>query len=175
MSPPHGLLASLRMLHGTLSKPTRTSLVYKKLYGEISNIRFSKTNTLSNKYLTAKNGKVAVYPGVSAQSAGKFFTTEYKDKASGVSTTSFHFGDDTHQLGLSGKGGLLSLVDLVNPSAKTVDFSTPTEWSVFGISSSGNLEVKDGQSIPSRKWVTYLDTDGVQYVGLWDGMCYWLN
>jgi hypothetical protein len=59
---------------------------------------------------------------------------------------------------------------LVNPSAKTIDFSTPTEWSVFDITSDGKLGVKDGQNIPSRKWVTYLDTDGAYYVGLWDGM-----
>jgi hypothetical protein len=125
---------------------------------------------LSDKFLTAKNGKVAVYPGASGTSAARFFTSEYKDKASGVSTTSFHFGDDSHVLGLSGKGGLLNLVDLVNPSAKTVDFSTPTEWSVFDITPNGRLEVKDGQTIPTRKWVTWVETDGVQYVGLWDGM-----
>jgi hypothetical protein len=124
-------------------------------------------NTLSNLFLSAKNGKVAAFAGTreSAQVAGKFFTTEY----TGSGTISFHAGDDTHQLGLSGTNGLLSLVDLVNPSAQTIPKDKPTEWSVFQIGQGGDVTVKDGQNVPSRKWVTYLDTDGVYYVGLWDG------
>lgn len=64
---------------------------------------------------------------------------------------------------------MLQLVDLVNPSADTIPKDKPTEWSVFTLGQGGDIGVKDGQDVPSRKWVTYLDTDGVYYVGLWDG------
>jgi hypothetical protein len=121
---------------------------------------------LSNLYLSAKNGKVAAFAGAreTQQSAGKFFTTEYTP----AGTLSFHAGDDTHQLGLSGKEGYLSLVDLVNPRGDTIPKDMPTMWSVFQLDGN-SLIVKDGSKIPSRTWVTYLDTDGVNYVGLWDG------
>jgi len=127
----------------------------------------SNVNTLNNLYLSAKNGKVAAYSGSreSANNAGKFFTTDY----SAASTLSFHAGDDSHQLGLSGKNGLLNLVDLINPRGDKLDASTPTMWSVFQLDGN-SLIVKDGSKIPSRTWVTYLDTDGVYYVGLWDGV-----
>jgi hypothetical protein len=126
-----------------------------------------QVNTLSNLYLSAKNGKVAAYSGAreSPQVAGKFFTSEYTPGK----TLSFHAGDDTHQLGLAGKNGFLALVDLVNPRGDTIPTDTPTMWSVFQIDNGGQLTVKDGSNIPSRTWVTYLDTDGVYYVGLWDG------
>jgi hypothetical protein len=117
--------------------------------------------------LSAKNGKIGGFAGAreSAQVAGKFFTTAY----SGAGTTSFHAGDDSHQLGLSGVNGLLNLVDLVNPTADTIPKDVPTEWSVFEVGSGGQLGVKDGSTIPSRTWVIYLETDGAYYVGLWDG------
>ncbi|KAF2434196.1 hypothetical protein EJ08DRAFT_646639 [Tothia fuscella] len=128
----------------------------------------ASVNTLSNLFLAAKDGKVGGFSGTreSAQVAGKFFTTSY----SGAGTLSLHAGDDTHQLGLSGTNGLLKLVDLVNPSADTIPKDTPTEWSVFQIGQGGEVTVKDGQDVPTRKWVTYLETDGAYYVGLWDGV-----
>jgi hypothetical protein len=29
--------------------------------------------------------------------------------------------------------------------------------------------VKDGSALQARKWVSWLDTDGVYYIGYWDG------
>jgi hypothetical protein len=69
---------------------------------------------------------------------------------------------------LSGKNGLLNLVDLKNPSAETIPADTPTEWSVFTIGRGGEVGVKDGREIEG-KWVVYLETDGNYYVGYWDG------
>jgi hypothetical protein len=133
-----------------------------------TNLTNSSVDTLSNLFLSAKDGKVGGFAGSreSADKGGKFFTTSY----SGAGTLSFHAGDDTHQLSLQGTNGLLKLVDLVNPSATTIPKDTPTEWSVFQIGPSGEVTVKDGQNVPTRKWVTYLETDGNYYVGLWDGM-----
>jgi hypothetical protein len=127
----------------------------------------AKVNTLSNLYLSAKGGKVAAFAGQreSPQSAGKFFTSDY----SPAGTLSFHAADNTHQLGLSGTGGFLNLVDLVNPRGDKLDPAVPTMWSVFQVGQGGQLVVKDGSNIPTRTWATYLDTDGVYYVGLWDG------
>jgi len=130
----------------------------------------AKVNTMNNLFLSAKGGKIGAFAGTreSAQVAGKFFTSKYD----GTQTLSLHAGDDTHQLGLQIQGtkGLLVLVDLVNPSGDTIPKDQPTEWSVFDIASNGELTVKDGQDIPTRKWISYLDTDGVYYVGLWDGV-----
>jgi hypothetical protein len=116
--------------------------------------------------LSSKNGKIGAFAGSreKASSAAKFYSTNFESSG----TQSLHFADDTSQISLRGKG-LLELVDLKNPSAKTVDFSVPTEWSVFTIGSDNILGVKDNSNIPSRKWVAYLDTDGSYYVGLWDG------
>jgi hypothetical protein len=124
-------------------------------------------NALSNLYLFAKDGEVAAYSGKreSADVGGKFFTTNY----TGSGTLSFHPGDDTHHVGLSGTNGLLRLVDLERPSAATIPKDLPTEWSVFQIGPNGELLVKDGQNIPTRQFVIFLDTDGTYYVGLWDG------
>jgi hypothetical protein len=58
----------------------------------------------------------------------------------------------------------------VNPSADTIPKDTPTEWSVFTIGQGGEVGVKDGSNVPTRKFVTWLDTDGVYYMGLWDGV-----
>lgn len=44
------------------------------------------------------------------------------------------------------------------------------EWGVFQVGNNGEITVKDGADIPTRQWISYLDTDGVYYVGLWDGM-----
>jgi hypothetical protein len=128
----------------------------------------ASVNTLSNLYLSAKGGKIGAYAGQreSAANAGKFFTSDY----AAASTKSFHAGDNTHQLGLQGKDGLLNLVDLTNPSADTIPKDLPTEWSVFQVGGGGELTVNDGSAVPSRTWVTYLETDGVYYVGLWDGV-----
>jgi hypothetical protein len=125
-------------------------------------------NTLSNLYLSTKNAKIGAFAG-SRESpivAGKFFTTDY----AGAGTLSFHAVDETHQLGLAGKNGLLQLVDLVNPSADTIPKDIPTEWSVFTIGAGGEVGVKDGSTVVGRQFVTWLDTDGVYYVGLWDGV-----
>jgi hypothetical protein len=68
--------------------------------------------------------------------------------------------------------GVLTLVDLGNgPTAeKYKNAPGTTEWGVFEIGKNGELNVKDGQNIPTRQWITYLETDGVYYVGLWDGL-----
>ncbi|KAF2671113.1 hypothetical protein BT63DRAFT_477663 [Microthyrium microscopicum] len=128
----------------------------------------SDINTLSNQYLSAKSGKIGAYTGTreSASVASKFFATDY----SGSGTLSLHPGDDTHQVGLSGKDGLLRLVDLDNPRGETLDPQTPTEWSVFTLGQGGSVGVKDGNAPDGRKWVMWLDTDGVYYVGYWDGV-----
>lgn len=78
--------------------------------------------------------------------------------------------DNTHQLALQlANTGFLALVDLVSPTAESLG-GKPTEWSVFTVNpSTGEVGVKDGADIPSRKWATYLDTDGQYYFGLWDG------
>ncbi|KAF2395973.1 hypothetical protein EJ06DRAFT_560230 [Trichodelitschia bisporula] len=131
----------------------------------------AKINTLSNQYLTSQNGKIGGFASTrSAPSpAGKFFTSTYE----GTKTLSFHFGNDTHQAALSGKGGVLDLIDMENPSAETVPAGVPTEWSVFTIGQGGEVGVKDwaeGDIAARRKWIMWLETDGVYYVGLWDGV-----
>jgi hypothetical protein len=100
---------------------------------------------------------------------GKFFTTMYQK----TQTLSVHADHDSHQLGLQiqpGAKGLMTLIDLINPSAEKIPKDAPTEWSVFELGEDGLLTVKDGQDIPTRQWVSYLETDGTYYVGLWDGM-----
>ena len=63
--------------------------------------------------------------------------------------------------------------EMKGPTADMIPKDTPTEWSVFKIGEGyggGPLLVKDGQDIPTRQWITYLDkTDGLDHVGLWDG------
>jgi hypothetical protein len=44
------------------------------------------------------------------------------------------------------------------------------EWSTFVIDSSGNLNVKDGADIPTRRWVAYENGDGSYGVALYDGV-----
>jgi hypothetical protein len=59
------------------------------------------------------------------------------------------------------------------PTAESFPKDMPTEWSVFQIGEGyggGPLLVKDGQDIPTRQWITYVDeTDRGTHVGLWDG------
>jgi hypothetical protein len=157
------------MHNGILSKQRRMfSLLPPCQFNSLAD-KFSRRSidTLSNLFLAQRNAKIGAFAGTreSPAVAGKFFTTDY----AGAGTVSFHAVDETHQLGLSGKNGLLQLVDLVNPSANTIPKDTPTEWSVFTIGQGGEVGVKDGSTVQGRKFVTWLDTDGVYYVGLWDG------
>jgi hypothetical protein len=67
----------------------------------------------------------------------------------------------------------MTLVDLGrNPTSSMIPKDAPgsIEWGVFEIGNGGELTVKDGQNIPTRQWISYLETDGAYYVGLWDGM-----
>ncbi|KAF1816532.1 hypothetical protein P152DRAFT_446176 [Eremomyces bilateralis CBS 781.70] len=120
----------------------------------------------------AKDGSVAAFAGTreSANVAQKFFTTAYTD----AGTLSFHAGNASHQLGLSGKlgSGMLELVDLVNPTGKTIKPDNPTMWSVFTVGQGGVLGIKDGteNTLKDRTWVAWLETDGTYHVGLWDGV-----
>jgi hypothetical protein len=108
-----------------------------------------------------------------------FWSTPYNE----TKTLSFHSGPQNHQLALQiqrGHKGLMTFVDIVGPSeykgptAEMIPKDTPTEWSVFQIGpgwGGGPLLVKDGQDVPSRQWISYVDeTDGATRVGLWDGM-----
>lgn len=114
--------------------------------------------------MSSRNGKVATARG-NQNAATKFFTSTYAP----TGTLSFHSGDDTHQLALQLQSpGLLKLVDLVSPTAESIA-GKPTEWSVFAIGPDSTLQVQDGANIPTRQWISYLDTDGMNYVGLWDG------
>jgi hypothetical protein len=44
------------------------------------------------------------------------------------------------------------------------------EWSTFVIDGTGNVGVKDGADIPTRRWVAFTNTDGSVGVGLYDGV-----
>jgi len=128
----------------------------------------SEVNTLSNQYLSSKNGKVGLFSGAkeSASTAAKVFTTNYD----AAQTLSLHIGDETHQIALSGSNGLLELVDVVNPTAESIPQGQNMEWSTFVIDQSGNVNVKDGADIPTRRWVTFENTDGSYGVALYDGV-----
>ena len=114
--------------------------------------------------MNPKNAKLGANPGsTSAAGAAKFFTTPYGK------TLSIHSKDDINKLSLVNYGnGLLEAVDMVSPWTKIQ--SGKGEWDTFVIGSDGQLAVNDGATIPSRKWVAFSDTDGSQYVALWDGM-----
>ena len=114
--------------------------------------------------MNAKNGKLGANPGsTSASGAAKFFTTPYER------TLSIHSKEEIDKLSLVNLGnGLLEVVDYVEPWKKIQ--SGKGEWDTFLIASDGQVSVSDGANIPSRKWVAYSDTDGSQYVALWDGM-----
>jgi len=134
----------------------------------------AKVNTINNLFLSTKNGKVGAFAGgrESAAVGGKFFTSLFPP----TQTLSLLSGDWDHQLGLRvepGTKGVMTLVDLGrNPTAAIIPKDAPgsIEWGVFEIGNGGELTVKDGPNIPTRQWISYLETDGVYYVGLWDGV-----
>jgi len=128
----------------------------------------SEVNTLSNQFLSSKNGKVGLFSGAreSANTAAKILATPYDP----AQTLSLHVGDETHQLALSGSNGLLELVDVVNPTSDSIPQGQSMEWSTFVIDGQGNLNVKDGADIPTRRWVSFENTDGSYGVALYDGV-----
>jgi len=131
-----------------------------------------KVNNINGLFFSVKNGKVGAFSGAreSATVGGKFFTAEYPP----TGTLSLLANDWDHQLGLKIQTkGVMSLVDLGRgPTDAMIPKDAPgsIEWGVFEIGKGGELTVKDGQNIPTRQWISYLETDGVYYVGLWDGM-----
>jgi hypothetical protein len=131
-----------------------------------------KVNTINGLFFSVKDGKMGAFSGAreSAAVGGKFFAAAYPP----TGTLSLLAGEWTHQLGLKIQTkGVMSLVDLGNgPTAAMIPKDAPgsIEWGVFEIGKGGELTVKDGQNIPTRQWIAYLETDGVYYVGLWDGM-----
>ncbi|KAE9962646.1 hypothetical protein BLS_010180 [Venturia inaequalis] len=122
----------------------------------------SSVDTLNNKALSAKDGKVGIFSG---GPAAKFLTSQY----TGSNTLSLHPGTEEHQLALSGSSGLLELVDVVNPTGDKIPQGQSMEWSTFVIDGQGNVNVNDGADIPSRRWVAYTNADGSYGVGLYDG------
>jgi hypothetical protein len=151
-----------RTRNGSLSKQNRE--LQTTINEIIINLlqRNSKVNTFNNLYLNVnpKSGKLGSSPG-SSSNAAKFFTTPYQR------TLSIHAKDDTDKLTLVRNGGLLEVVDMVEPWKKLQ--SGQGEWDTFLIGQDGQLTVNDGANIPSRKWVAFDDTDGSHYIGLWDG------
>ncbi|KAF2397214.1 hypothetical protein EJ06DRAFT_166760 [Trichodelitschia bisporula] len=127
----------------------------------------SDTQNLNGLYLSAKDGRVALFPGDRSDTAraGKFFTTQYD----AAKTLSLHAGDDTHQVALRGANGLLDIVDVVSPTADQIPQGQIMEWSTFTIAQDGTLGVSDGADIPSRQWVAYENRDGSFGVALYDG------
>jgi len=128
----------------------------------------SEVNSLSNQFLSSKNGKVGLFRGAreSANTAAKVLATPYDP----AKTLSLHIGDESHQIALSGSKGLLELVDVVNPTGDSIPQGQSMEWSTFVIDGQGNLNVKDGANIPTRRWVTFENTDGSYGVALYDGV-----
>jgi len=126
----------------------------------------SEVASLSNQFLSSKSGKVGLFPGAkeSANTAAKVLATPYEQ------TLALSIGDPSHQIALAGSNGLLELVEVVNPTSDSIPQGQSMEWSTFVIDSSGNLNVKDGQDIPTRRWVTYENADGSYGVGLYDGV-----
>ncbi|TID19919.1 hypothetical protein E6O75_ATG07379 [Venturia nashicola] len=121
----------------------------------------STVETLNNKALSAKGGKIGIFPGGSAV---KFSSSPYTG-----GTLSLHPGAEDHQLALSGSKGLLELVDAINPTGEKIASGQSMEWSTFVIDGQGNINVKDGADIPTRRWVAYANPDGSYGVGLYDG------
>jgi len=116
---------------------------------------------LNNQYLGAQGGIIGLFG-----KQEKFYTTKYDS----AQTLSLHVTDDTHQIALRGSNGLLDLVDVVNPTAEGIPQGQAMEWSTFVIDGQGNVNVKDGQEIPTRRWVAYANTDGSSGVALYDGV-----
>lgn len=125
----------------------------------------------NNNFLSQKDGKIGAFAGAreSAATGGKFFTAAYPP----TGTLSLLAGNWDHQVGLKvSTKGVMQLVDLGSgPTAAMIPKNAPgsIEWGVFEVGKGGEISVKDGSDIPTRQWITYLDTDGVYYVGLWDG------
>jgi hypothetical protein len=44
------------------------------------------------------------------------------------------------------------------------------EWSTFVIDRQGNLNIKDGADIPTRRWVAYETSGGDYSIALYDGV-----
>jgi len=128
----------------------------------------SNTQSLNGLFLSAKNGKVGLFDGdkTNANKAAKVFTTQYATAA----TVSLHIADDSHQIALAGSNGLLELVDVINPTAQSIPRGQAMEWSTFVIGKDGSISIKDGAEIPTRRWVTFENTDGSFGVALYDGV-----
>jgi len=128
----------------------------------------SETSALSNQFLSSKGGKVGLFPGAkeSANTAAKVLATPYE----AAQTLALSIGDPSNQIALAGSNGLLELVEVVNPTGDSIQQGQSMEWSTFVIDSSGNLNVKDGADIPTRRWVAYQNADGSSGVGLYDGV-----
>ncbi|QDS74217.1 hypothetical protein FKW77_002479 [Venturia effusa] len=124
-----------------------------------------------NHWLSLKDGKVGGFAGAreTPDKAGKFFTAVYPP----TGTSQLLSGNWDHQLGLKvSTKGVMQLVDLGRgPTSAIIPKDAPNsiEWGVFQVGPSGEITVKDGADIPSRQWISWLDTDGVYYTGLWDG------
>jgi len=123
----------------------------------------SEVNALNNQGLSSKNGKVGIFRGASA---AKILTSQYD----AAKTLSLHIGDESHQIALSGSNGLLELVDVVNPTGESIPQGQSMEWSTFVIDPQGNVNVKDGADIPTRRWVAFANTDGSYGIALYDGV-----
>lgn len=127
-----------------------------------TNIGHRTDDKLNNKSLSSNGGKVGIFPGGPAV---QFSSSQY----TGANTLSLHPGAEDHQLALSGSKGLLELVDVINPTGEKIPPGQSMEWSTFVIDAQGNVNVKDGADIPTRRWVAYTNTDGSYGVGLYDG------
>jgi hypothetical protein len=120
-------------------------------------------DTLNNKGLSSKGGKIGIFPGAPP---AKISTSSYD----AAKTISLHPNAEDHQLALSGSNGLLVLVDVVNPTGESIPQGQSMEWSTFVIDAQGNVGVKDGADIPTRRWVAFTNGDGSVGVGLYDGV-----
>ncbi|TID21427.1 hypothetical protein E2P81_ATG04710 [Venturia nashicola] len=133
--------------------------------------REQNVNTQNN-FLSQKDGKIGAFAGAreSVANAGKFFTSTYP----ATGTVQLMAGNWDHQVGLKATTkGVMQLVDLGRDfTADKIPKDAPgsVEWGVFQVGTGGEITVKDGADVPTRQWITYLDTDGVYYVGLWDGV-----
>ncbi|KAE9967878.1 hypothetical protein EG328_010473 [Venturia inaequalis] len=124
-------------------------------------------------FLSQKGGKIGGFNGTreSAANAGKFFTA-----VGAGGTLQLLAGNWDHQVGLKASNsskGVMELVDLGSgPTAAIIPADAPgsVEWGVFAVSEAGEITVKDGADVPTRQWISYLDTDGAYYVALWDGV-----
>jgi len=123
----------------------------------------SGVETFNNKALSAKGGKVGIFPGAPP---AKITSSSYD----AAKTLSLHVNAEDHQLALAGKNGLLELVDVINPTGESIPQGQSMEWSTFVIDAQGNLGVKDGNEVPTRRWVAFTNTDGSIGVGLYDGV-----